>query len=46
MQALEVGGVENQALKNQIKKYIWLCLDDIQQSNECEIKNGLDKITD
>lgn len=43
MESLEVAGIENVALKQQVKKYIWLLLDDLKKSDESEEYNGLDE---
>ena len=45
MEALEIAGVENQALKQQIKGYLWDLHDDMQKSkkegnNESLISNN------
>ncbi len=40
MESLEVAGIQNKSLKQQVKKYIWLLLDDIKQGEESGESNG------
>ncbi len=40
LQSLEVAGIENAPLKDQVKKYIWLLKKDLEQSQESEELNG------